>query len=385
MAIQSRKESNRKHAAFIMTLALSAVIAWTGAAGALTQVIFSEDFDTPHDFCKSWWGWSASNGVWEICPLLLDTSPPYDRKSPVKGHCAGTVMNDVYSQFAYSSLKSPSVQLPSVARNEELHLLFHHWFSFGSYYDAYSHGQVWISVWSGTGWEEPVAVGDLFTGNSNVWSQVDIDLTAYQGKKVQLLWYFEATRESSWGWYIDSVQVVKTTFDDRYLDISSIADMSGNGSPEIVSLRLRGNDGQPVVDLTDTKDGKIIKEINFFSFGGITASYYVAGINGSSGMGLDGKGGPDIAVLSGPSDTGLVQIKDSKTRATICTLSFFAKPIGNAKRTMPREISIVPDMNGNGVEELAVLGLDLENGVYVYVIKDPKTRATLLTHKYPLN
>ena len=162
----------------------------------LAETVFTEGFET------GWGGWSASNGVWEI-------GKPTD--GPPSSHggtqCAATVLNGNYPSFTVSRLVSPSIILPLVTGNEEIHLRFWNWFSYTGGY-----GSVQISTYnSSTGiWSSYIAISDNIGGTNPIWTPMDVDLTQYAGKKVRI--GFTHVPENTWGytntgWYIDDVVI----------------------------------------------------------------------------------------------------------------------------------------------------------------------------------
>jgi len=166
--------------------------------------VIKEVPDWDGEFECGWFDWSASNGVWEIGAPTAGPTACYSG-----AQCAGTVLGGSYPTTTDSMLISPSFWLDTVVGDEEVHLRFWHWFSYG----GGDYGQVQISVYdAATGWSSWEPVGSVFGANlSSIWSPVSIDITEYAGKKVRVAFYHYTNNDSSssWGWYIDDIQVIK--------------------------------------------------------------------------------------------------------------------------------------------------------------------------------
>ncbi|GJQ45207.1 choice-of-anchor J domain-containing protein [Candidatus Jettenia sp. AMX1] len=140
-------------------------------AGA--QVVYEYGFES------EWSGWSADQGIWDVG----QPTPP----SPVAhggSRCAGTVLDGNYPMTNPSRLISPSVRLPNVSGDEEVHLRFWQWFS----YTPNDAGYVQISVQDDTtgAWSDWANISNAIWGTSAGWSLMDLDLTAYAGKEIRI-------------------------------------------------------------------------------------------------------------------------------------------------------------------------------------------------------
>lgn len=179
-----------------------------------SQGAFFEDFESG---IGNWW---VTNGVWEV------GTPTVGPKSAYGGsNCAGTVLNGNYPLYTDSRIVSPSIRLPSVTGDDEIHLRFWHWFSnCTSTVDGCGVVQIQIydeneSLWPDT-W---TTISTNFNGTSSAWTKTDIDLTSYSGQKIKLAFYH--TQNSSWpntcnstGWYIDDVEINALTWGDVNAD-----------------------------------------------------------------------------------------------------------------------------------------------------------------------
>ncbi len=149
------------------------------------------------------------NGVWEIgIPIA---GPPYVYQGEA---AAGTILAGTYPGYQDSRLITPVVALPAAAGAEQVQLRFWQWFS----YSSYDSGTVQIAVYdvetdTWGDWTNLATVRE----ESAVWSPINVDLTRYAGKYVQIGFLHVADRNvyghasESTGWYIDEVRIWKDT------------------------------------------------------------------------------------------------------------------------------------------------------------------------------
>ena len=139
-----------------------------------------------------------------------------------------------------------------------------------------------------------------------------------------------------------------------------VADFSGNGADEVAVLRVRPSDSAVNVMFRDTKTSQRLGVIGFDRNYPPTQLLTIADINGN---------GADEVVVFGQRFNGgnqKAQIKDSKTRALIKAV-FFDKNFAG------QDIATCADINGNGVEELVMLGKRTSDGKLKAIVKDAKT------------
>jgi hypothetical protein len=168
------------------------MIASSASAGN-DDVIYSTGFEGgPGD-------WSADNSLWEVAPA----DGPGNCYEGAR--CAGIRIGQPPGR-----LISPSVALPSVAGDEEIHLGFHHWFSFGP--DFQGSGTVEVSYFDlqKSAWSQWEPLGDSFVGKNTAWSLQDVDLTAYCGKTVRVAFKGHPGKSADAGWHVDSVEIRKS-------------------------------------------------------------------------------------------------------------------------------------------------------------------------------
>jgi hypothetical protein len=172
-------------------------------------VIYSEDFE------KGWGLWSADNGVWEV-----GTPKAGPGNCHQGSQCVGTALNGVLPGSADSRLISPSILLPTVTGNEELHLRVWQWFSYATNYmfgePVCDLGKVEVSIYESGVWSKWIETGNIITLTSAAWSPLSVDLTQYTGTKIRIAFHHHTesgtgpiTCEaiSMGGWYIDDVKI----------------------------------------------------------------------------------------------------------------------------------------------------------------------------------
>ncbi|MFT4540305.1 MAG: hypothetical protein ACI841_001838 [Planctomycetota bacterium] len=100
-------------------------------------------------------------------------------------------------------LESPGIQLPLLQNGEELHLQLMQWLSLGSD-DSYAQ----ISVFDNVSGRGPfVQIGSTNHYNSNVWSPVSHDISAYAGELVRFSFVCDDSSSSQGsGWFVDVVR-----------------------------------------------------------------------------------------------------------------------------------------------------------------------------------
>jgi hypothetical protein len=211
-------------------------------------------------------------------------------------------------------------------------------------------------------------------------------------------------------------QSIKTVgFNNYYtpMDLTVYPDTTGNGAPELAVLGNHVNSGNSDrIELRDLDTGKLVKHIWLGRNWKVLQQTRVADLNGNGAdeaavlrthsngavnvilrdtksgaslgsMGFDrnyppkklltlpdinGNGSDEVVVFAGRFNDAnqKAQIQDSKTRATIRAVFFDRQFIG-------QDIVTCPDMNGNGSGELAVLGQRKSDGKLRAIVKDART------------
>ena len=176
----------------------------TGSQTAITVEAAPAGTNFSDDFEAGFGLWSADNGIWGVG---LPTSGPNECHSGVQ--CAGTVLDGNYA-FNTSSLVSPTITLPAIGATQELHLRFWHWFSLGSATGGNpDRGVVYIQEWISAGvWSASTEL-TRYELTSGGWSFPLVDLSAYGGKTVRILFSMQGNHSfnSGRGWYVDDVSI----------------------------------------------------------------------------------------------------------------------------------------------------------------------------------
>lgn len=161
---------------------------------------------------------------------------------------------------------------------------------------------------------------------------------------------------------------VNITVNVEPIRATSLADINANGKAEIVALLRDYTSGGYIAYIKDGSTKALIRSINF------GATYLPSDLCSLADLNANGKG--EVAVL-GKSATGTVAvvIRDSGTGATVKTVTF--PPAYN-----PVAVAEVADLNGNGKNELAVLGVSATGGIVV-TVKDLATGLLVKSVSFP--
>ncbi len=149
------------------------------------------------DFEKYPTGWTLK-GDWEWGEPTLVPTPHSGTK------VVGTVLDGKYKSNSDSLLITPAIDL----RDKNLpsaSLRLFHWYEVEDYYDM---GQIYISNDYGKNW---TPVGPKYTGKSEEWQGLFINLDKYIGSKDPVFVAFRFTSDFAYnesGWYIDDVKLV---------------------------------------------------------------------------------------------------------------------------------------------------------------------------------
>ena len=137
-----------------------------------------------------------------------------------------------------------------------------------------------------------------------------------------------------------------------------VPDLNNNAVPEIAVLRT--TNGKVNVFVKDSVSNKLIRSFGFDPNYPPGELRVVPDVNGN--------GASEIAVFGKNSNnqTQKAQVKDGKTKKLIRNV-FFDKTFD------PADLVVMPDMNGNGASEIAMLGKRTESGLTRVIIKDSKT------------
>lgn len=140
-------------------------------------------------------------------------------------------------------------------------------------------------------------------------------------------------------------------------------DISGNGQAEVAVLATQR--GATIAELRDSVAGNLVNRVAFTASGTVRNVVVLSGTSAS--------GSPELAVLFDsldPARPDTVQIRDAATDALVRNIV-----VGSGATAM--EMALVPDVNGNGYDELAVL-----QSLSRVTLLDSATGAALTTLNY---
>lgn len=149
--------------------------------------------------------WFADNGVWEWGIPTIGPDSAYSGQ-----YLMGTILNGNYPPNANTRLISPSITLPGIQGDEEIHLYFWQWFRMNETdFWGPDQGYVQISVNNGP-WQ---TIAGPISGLSPLWTRVGVDISSFADSTVRIAFYFTSTccSEDN-GWYIEDISIEKGTF-----------------------------------------------------------------------------------------------------------------------------------------------------------------------------
>jgi len=150
---------------------------------------------------------------------------------------------------------------------------------------------------------------------------------------------------------------------DAPLWLVALGDVTGDGTQAVAAL-FEDVAAQTVTGvIRQAVDGTLIQTIDF---GATYAPLEVAMVPD-----LDGNGAPELALLRFTADAQVqVEVRDTRTGERRTALTF-------AAAFLPKRLAVVPDLNGNGAVELAVLGIHGSTGAVAAEIRDARTGVRL--------
>mgnify|MGYP001827169166 FL=1 len=155
----------------------------------------------------------------------------------------------------------------------------------------------------------------------------------------------------------------------QVLQQALIADRNGNGSPEVAVLRTKRSNDAVNVMFRDTETRQSLGSIGFDRNYPPTKLLTIPDVNGN---------GADEVVVYGQRFDGYNQkavVKDSKSRQLIKAVFFDRNAPG-------LDIATCADINGNGAEELVLLGKRNKDGKLKAMVRDAKTGELLGVVKF---
>jgi hypothetical protein len=150
---------------------------------------------------------------------------------------------------------------------------------------------------------------------------------------------------------------------DAPLWLVALGDVIGDGTQAVAAV-FEDVAAQTVTGVVrNAADGTLIQTIAF-------GSTY-APLDAVMVPDLDGNGAPELALLRFTADAQVqVEVRDTRTGERRTALTF-------AAAFLPKRLAVVPDLNGNGAVELAVLGIHSSSGAVAAEIKDARTGVRL--------
>ena len=159
-----------------------------------------------------------------------------------------------------------------------------------------------------------------------------------------------------------SAALVKVLWSPKWttpLGLAELPDANGNGTPEVAVL---GRSGSAV--LVKTADTGTGDQLGFVYYNPNFTPHQLAALPD-----LNANGAAELAVLSGDAVGHLkTELRDAVTGALVRNLWF--------DHLAPLDLAVLPDLNGNGSPEIAVLGVTTAGGIQV-LIKDTATQAVI--------
>jgi hypothetical protein len=151
----------------------------------------------------------------------------------------------------------------------------------------------------------------------------------------------------------------------EYLQMGLLAATNGSRNSRLALLRYK-----PAIDVTQVVIVDVLagtSRVAVSSFGGTFQPRHFAVMPD-----LNGNGSEELALVRSDPEPGAdkVQIRDTATGALV-------KEIWFDKRFLPQDVAVIPDSNGNGVVELASLGIRVNTGARRVAIKDARSSVSL--------
>ena len=155
----------------------------------------------------------------------------------------------------------------------------------------------------------------------------------------------------------------------QVLDVETIAGYAPGGGTAVATLAVRTSDGLPGIEMRDPVTRNLINIVYPLGFGWTPLQLAI----------LDANGSPALAALHTRDSDGLaiVQVRDAATGNLIRNVF----PLGLG--WSPVELKAIPDLNGNGVDEVAVRMTRDADGLEIIQIRDGSTQA-LISNVYPI-
>jgi Lectin C-type domain len=151
----------------------------------------------------------------------------------------------------------------------------------------------------------------------------------------------------------------------NFIDVAYVPDLNNNRISETAALYVDFVTGKHTVKIKDSQTQKVLNTLTFLT--SLTPPQGLVSL-----VDINGNRVPEIAVLYDQLNQPSVGIKDAKNNgALLKTIRF----LGTGYE--PKAITVTPDANGNGSNEITVLGISKANGTAASETRDSKTGALL--------
>jgi hypothetical protein len=165
---------------------------------------------------------------------------------------------------------------------------------------------------------------------------------------------------------LTSQSINNVVFNKYYLprDLTVYPDINGNGAPELGVLQDHPDLGRSDrIELRDLTTGKPIRNIWLGRNWNVLQQARVGDLNGNAA---------DEAAVLRVNGAGAVNVmlRDTQTGANLGSTGF-------DRNYPPKKLLTLPDLNGNGSEELVVFGTRFDEANQKAQIKDAKTKALI--------
>lgn len=147
---------------------------------------------------------------------------------------------------------------------------------------------------------------------------------------------------------------------NTFIDTTLVPDLNNNGIDEVAVLYVDYQTGQHTVQIKDPATDKLLKTLTFSTSFVPPSGFVVLSDSNNNDI-------PEIGVLSTRLGNPSVAIKDINTGALVRSVNFLT----SAYR--PKSIGRGNDVDGNGFEEIVVLGISKNTGAAKAEIRDSKT------------
>jgi YD repeat-containing protein len=165
------------------------------------------------------------------------------------------------------------------------------------------------------------------------------------------------TRDMQGGAHVSTVSFLGASFSARM--VTSLSDSNGNGADELAVLATSKADGSLIAQVRDSISGQRIANVSFL--GPDFSPLDMMRVEDQNGNGAD-----ELALLARNTTNGtfLVQMKDSKSAAKLRNINYLGSIYD------PLDLVVVPDSDNDGSPELGVLAVHRTLGTFVVQVRN---------------